>query len=591
MVSSMARAVAVMTLVVPIVAGGAISNRDDAPVFSPQRVNIPLGFGAAGQYVMPVNMATGDNTQNFNFTLAMNSGLTYVAGQGCSTCSNIALYDQSRSTTAQALNANATTNFLTDTSSGPVIKETCSIQTSNGSNWVYPNQTVVVIQNQQANGFGQLLGGFTGVSGIVGLGTNLNSQPSSSGGGFQAAFADSIYGQWLNRNPTASNFSFGMALSPPAVRRNNGSTVPSDAAGTNAGVLNWMQPDSSMYKGDQITFKPVDNSANGGAAGNSGSPPSNAPSSEWSLSLDGWVFADGDNRISNTRSVVADVEALYTELYFPQDQATLLHAAIKGSSLQPNLGSLGPTISRAWTIPCDAQFSFGFVVGSQTFTLDHNSLVIRESDGTCVSAIEAWADPNQTKYLLGSSFISSIYLIFQINRDGTQVVGFAPFADPPKKSSHTGAIVGGVIGGVAFLVIVALSAFFLSRYYHRKSTLGTFDPQLDETKAPTPYTLGAPTGEVSIYTPNGASANAARQSYLPVSAGTSVTDPLFANAMSESSQYAPELISPPAYDASEASFAAANPGVAHNRVIREKGGHSVWQASNHEDPSAGSSST
>lgn len=354
-------------------------------------------------------------------------------------------YDQDKSTTAQSLNANVSTNFFSDITSGTAIKETCSIQTSNGSSWVYPNQTgivtlsfhvflllitaiVVVIQNQNTTGLSQILGN-ADISGLVGLGTNL-AQQSSSQGGIQPGLNDSIYGQWLHNNPTALNFTFGMALQLPTVRRNNASATNSGtSSGDGTGVLNWLQPDTSMYQPDKVVFKTANNAANGTAAGNNGSTlPANTPSQEWSLSLDGWKLTAGDDIITNSKQVVASVEALYTELYFPQDQARLirkgpfrvidytfihrcpiLDAAIPGSQLHTDMGSLG-AVSQAWTIPCDATFSFGFVVGGQTFTLDHNSLVIPVSGGQCVSAIEAWSDENETSYMLGTVFIGAVYL-------------------------------------------------------------------------------------------------------------------------------------------------------------------------------------
>lgn len=39
-------------------AAGALVKRDDPKVFVPQRVNIPVQQGSAGQYVMPVNMVS-----------------------------------------------------------------------------------------------------------------------------------------------------------------------------------------------------------------------------------------------------------------------------------------------------------------------------------------------------------------------------------------------------------------------------------------------------------------------------------------------------------------------------------------------------
>ena len=84
-------------------------------------------------------------------------------------------------------------------------------------------------------------------------------------------------------------------------------------------------------------------------------------------------------------------------------------AAIPGATLSSTLSSLGAA-SQAWIIPCNSQFTFGFVVGSQTFTLNTESLVIQLGDGTCVSAIESWTDASNNHYLLGARFISSVYL-------------------------------------------------------------------------------------------------------------------------------------------------------------------------------------
>ena len=133
---------------------------------------------------------------------------------------------------------------------------------------------------------------------------------------------------------------------------------------------------------------------------------------------------------------------------------------------------------------------------------------------------------------------------------------------------------GGVIGGVAFVVFVAIATFFFSRRYYRRSTLGTFDPQLDETKvAPTPYTLGAPTQDARYSMPAGSVIT--RQSYMPTSPGHSSADALFMEVSSAGSQYATEGTSPPAYDASEAAYNPTTPGVVSPRPqIREKGHHS-----------------
>lgn len=84
--------------------------------------------------------------------------------------------------------------------------------------------------------------------------------------------------------------------------------------------------------------------------------------------------------------------------------------AIPGSAQAPaSLASLG-SASQAFTVPCDAQYTFGLVVGSQTFVLNPDSLIIPQSDGSCLSGIEGWTDTSQTEYLIGSRFISTVYL-------------------------------------------------------------------------------------------------------------------------------------------------------------------------------------
>ena len=76
---------------------------------SSKRLDIPIQFGSSGKYAMAVNMvsplvlkfmrgslilsqATGDNTQRFNFTFSLGSGLTYAAGTTCQSCSGVSLY-------------------------------------------------------------------------------------------------------------------------------------------------------------------------------------------------------------------------------------------------------------------------------------------------------------------------------------------------------------------------------------------------------------------------------------------------------------------------------------------------------------------
>lgn len=88
------------------------------------------------------------------------------------------------------------------------------------------------------------------------------------------------------------------------------------------------------------------------------------------------------------------------------------------------------------------------------------------------------------------------FRIFNIPRDGPPTLGFSPRAFPSKSSTNVGAIVGGTVGGVAFVIICGLAAFwFLRRRADRR--LGPFE--IEDADKPVqhegvePYMVGAPT--------------------------------------------------------------------------------------------------
>ncbi|TCD71460.1 hypothetical protein EIP91_010166 [Steccherinum ochraceum] len=531
------------------------SSDNSSNVFVPVRVNLPLQYASTGKYLLPVQMSNGSDAQHFNFTISTGSGLTYVGGDSCSSCSGVTLYNQSASSTAQSFSSSTdNTTFLTDNTSGPVIKEVCSIQSQNGTQWVYPNQTVISVNQQTPNGGGPLIGSGGGVSGIVGLGANLQQAPTPSSSAFQPGFSDSIYAQWLNNNPTALNFSFGMDLKPPTgASQNYGG---GDISLFDGGNLDWLQPDPSKYDTSQVQWKSVSNAVSGGGANTTAN---STAAQDWTVALDGFVFVDGDNQLQNSRQVVGQVEPMYPNMYLPLDEATLIHATIPGSQQNGSFATLGST-STAWTVPCNSQFSFGFVVGSQTFTLDPGSLLINQGNGICTTAIEGWTNSNQEEYLLGARFISSVYLIFQIGRDGSQTVGFAPRAFNGS-SSHTGAIVGGVLGGIGGAIIVAALIFMYLRHrrHRRENTPGQYDGHLFEAKPDgsngvVPFTMGAPgMGPTST--------TGTQHSGIPL------ISPSTSHALAADNSPYVEGMMPPAYDDTESSFAGGSSSNGGTRSI------------------------
>lgn len=88
-------------------------------------------------------------------------------------------------------------------------------------------------------------------------------------------------------------------------------------------------------------------------------------------------------------------------------------------------------------------------------------------------------------------------------------MGIAPRSTPSNSSSHIGPIVGGVVGGAAFLVIVGLVAFWWFRYRHRASAhrvtaaLYDHDNMLEKPSDGDvqPYTLVSPTNVPLMHGP------------------------------------------------------------------------------------------
>ncbi|CAL1699905.1 unnamed protein product [Somion occarium] len=471
-----------------------MGKRDDAP-FVPVRKDIPLQFDSQGKYVITVAM----NTQRFNFTMTTGSGLTYVAGTQCVSCHGVNLYDQSKSTTAQQMLNTTNVAIFNATTSASLVKEDCALTMKNGSLWSYPNQTIVVtdrVTSKYQDNPGSLIG--SGVSGMVGLGSNRNLAPRSSSNNssvYGGNFEDAIGGQWLLANPQADNFTFGLALNSPIVQaalqgddsQNNAAAGGSPANNDSpAGTVHMLQPDHSFYSADTLSWATVDNSLN----------PEDDPQ-DWTVPLNGWILISDGNQVNSRKTLVANVDPLYQGMYFPLDSATLIHSAIPGSVLLPTISTLG-SLSQTWKIPCDSKITFGIIVGSQTYTLDSSTLVIKQSDGTCISGIEAWTSSNLNSYLLGARFISAVYLIFNVPRDGPATLGFASREVQASHKTNVGAIVGGTIGGVALVIFSGIAIWWLF-IHHRRTRVYAYDVSEEDKNSHNvqPYPLFPPQSEVS----------------------------------------------------------------------------------------------
>lgn len=92
--------------------------------------------------------------------------------------------------------------------------------------------------------------------------------------------------------------------------------------------------------------------------------------------------------------------------------------------------------------------------------------------------------------------------IFQILPNGPNSIGVAPRATSQKTDNHVGAIVGGTIGGVALLAIIAFGTFFLIHRQRKARVVNaaTYDDKDDPAKPVAigtiqPFDIHSPTSQ------------------------------------------------------------------------------------------------
>ncbi|KAF9785899.1 aspartic peptidase domain-containing protein [Thelephora terrestris] len=393
--------------------------------------NVKLTSDSSQRYLVNAQMATDSAAQNFNFVLTTSTPFMTVAGAGCATCGTVNSYNEQNSTTAISLPNSASINLIGGAStSGPLIKEDCFLHAQNGSSWNYPNQTILM-SNQSSQLYGDQASGLFGLA--SGRATNnLNV---------------SIVGGVFSRQPARPSVTFGLALQPPNPKGSD-----------NAGSLHWLGADPSAYSGD-ITWKVTTVSSDSDAA---------------TFQIDGWKFKTGGTTVTNSDQELPSVfDMYYPNMFFPSQEAQLIHASIQGSSSQPS--DDGQSI--VYTVPCNSKFSLSTIIGGQPWQVDQTLLVQTLDNGTCVSNIQGWADASNNQYLFGSAFMSSLYVIVQIgnpNSPQSDQIGFAKRAVP---SSIIGPIVGGVVGGVAGIAIISLAIFFWIRRRDRQQLKDILDSE------------------------------------------------------------------------------------------------------------------
>ncbi|KZS97474.1 acid protease [Sistotremastrum niveocremeum HHB9708] len=398
-------------------------------------LTVPLALDSNRRYLAQVTMGSIGTPQIFNFTLSTTMGYSIVAMSGCSNCLAQKEYNSSQSGSEKNLGRNQTLSVAGSFVTGTLIKEDCTLAEVNGSAWNYPNQTLTS-SNQTSQQF------FSAeASGVFGLGLT----------GPNLTFRDTLYGGFFSENPDLNNFTYGMALNPPYSNKNE-ATAQNQSTG---GFLHWEFPDSSAYTGPvtQLSVK------NGSEVAGPGAPIQQTPlaaSGDWTIQLDGWSSEVNDSQTIHSAPNWATLDPYFPDIYLSKNEADLIYAAIPGSSASDE-----GTFTR-WTIPCETQLTWTVSVQSTPFTVPSSTLVIQNGT-SCVGAIVGWTSPNSTTYLLGSSFISAVYMIFSVGVPGDQptTVGMAARSPLTLKTSNVGIIVGGTIGGTAVVVVILFMIWFM----------------------------------------------------------------------------------------------------------------------------------
>ncbi|KAK0207868.1 aspartic peptidase domain-containing protein [Desarmillaria ectypa] len=408
-----------------LLVAGDLQSRD-AP---PQRLEVPISVDSNKKYSVHVNMSPGPQSQNFTFALSFGTGYTIVAGTACDTCGGVKPFNQSASATVDQLPGNRDVSVINGTAGGNLITEDCSLRQSNGSDWFYPNQTII-LANQSDSLFSP------GHSGIIGLGTNARD------GNFDAT----VFGGWLSRNPSQTNFSFGMALNQ-APDDTQAMASDSDLDG---GVFHWLEPDPSYYNGD-VAWKNM--------------VPSNSSSlaADFHVMMDSWTFTTSLGNSSQSGDLVTLIDPMFSTMTFPQGAAALIYAGVPGASVLANT-----SIANIWGVPCLSKMNLTLTFGGLSIMVDE-SVLVRNQGGQCFGAIEEWSSPSTTEYLLGSSFLALVYVIFIVSSSSDGMVGFAQrVVNTRSKKLNVASIVGVALGSAAFAIAVIVVAVLIYRAQRRR---------------------------------------------------------------------------------------------------------------------------
>ena len=160
------------------------------------------------------------------------------------------------------------------------------------------------------------------ISAFLGLGTNQVSRLTNTSATFSPSFEDSLAGQHLLQHPQSTGFALGLTLVKPVIHAqpDNASqpTAPSTYSGLPAGSLRFLDVDSDGAIPSNVSWVAAKVQVVNGSV----------PVGDWGFTFDGWEFDMVNNTLQRKGPLSAGIDILYTGIYLPRDQASLIRTCI-----------------------------------------------------------------------------------------------------------------------------------------------------------------------------------------------------------------------------------------------------------------------
>lgn len=175
---------------------------------------------------------------------------------------------------------------------------------------------------------------------------------------------------------------------------------------------------SDGSKDGEVTFGDIDKSK---FTGDIAYTKVTSDADRWEIPVGG-VSVDGEK--INLPNKLALIDTGTSFIFLPPDDATALHALIKGSE------KAGDT----YLIPCDCKQDVAFEFSGKSYSVSPQDYVGEPVGDKCRSNIIGVQTSGPDDWLLGATFLKNVYAVFDYDEDR---VGFARQTDAPKPKPAT----------------------------------------------------------------------------------------------------------------------------------------------------------